>query len=138
MGIYVGGIYGGSISAILLNIPGTASAAATALEGHPLALEGKAESAIKLTRAASIFGTLVGVIALAVIAPPLTTIALKFQSAEYFMLALFGVLICGIIVTSDLTIKGWIGGLLGLLLSCVGMDKLHGASRFDLGMTPLT
>ena len=85
MGIYVGGIYGGSISAILLNIPGTASAAATALEGHPLALQGKAESAIKLTRAASIFGTFIGVVALALIAPPLTLVALKFHSAEYFM-----------------------------------------------------
>ena len=137
MGIYVGGIYGGSISAILLNIPGTASAAATALEGHPLAKQGKAESAIKLTRAASIFGTLIGVIALALIAPPLTIIALKFHSAEYFMLALFGVLICGTIVSSDLPVKGWIGGLLGLLISCIGIDKIYGASRFDMGVTDL-
>ena len=137
MGVYVGAIYGGSISAILLNIPGTASAAATALEGFPLAKEGKAESAIKLTRAASIIGTFIGVAALALIAPPMTTIALKFHSAEYFMLAMFGVLICGTIVTADLTIKGWIGGLLGLLISCVGMDKLQGASRFDLGVPEL-
>ena len=137
MGVYVGAIYGGSISAILLNIPGTASAAATALEGFPLAKQGKAESAIKLTRAASIIGTFIGVVALALIAPPMTTIALKFHSAEYFMLALFGVLICGTIVTGDLTIKGWIGGLIGLLISCVGMDKLQGASRFDLGMPEL-
>ena len=137
MGIYVGGIYGGSISAILLNIPGTASAAATALEGYPLSKQGKAESAIKLTRAASIIGTFIGIIALAMIAPPMTKIALKFHSAEYFMLAMFGVLICGTIVTNDLTIKGWIGGLLGLLFSCVGMDKLQGASRFDLGLTEL-
>ena len=67
----------------------------------------------------------------------MTKIALKFHSAEYFMLAIFGVLICGTVVTNDLTIKGWIGGLIGLLLSCVGMDKLHGASRFDLGMPEL-
>jgi len=137
MGIYVGGIYGGSISAILLNIPGTASAAATALEGHPLALQGKAESAIKLTRAASIFGTFIGVVALALIAPPLTLVALKFHSAEYFMLALFGVLICGTIVNSDLPVKGWIGGLIGLLISCIGIDKIYGASRFDMGVTQL-
>lgn len=137
MGVYVGAIYGGSISAILLNIPGTASAAATALEGFPLAKEGKAESAIKLTRIASVVGTFIGVAALALIAPPMTVIALKFHSAEYFMLAMFGVLICGTIVTADLTIKGWIGGLIGLLLSCVGMDKLQGASRFDLGIPEL-
>jgi len=137
MGVYVGAIYGGSISAILLNIPGTASAAATALEGFPLAKQGQAASAIKLTRLASVVGTLIGVVALALIAPPMTVIALKFHSAEYFMLAMFGVLICGTIVTGDLTIKGWIGGLIGLLLSCVGMDKLQGASRFDLGIPEL-
>ena len=137
MGIYVGAIYGGSISAILLNIPGTASAAATALEGHQLAKQGKAETAIKVTRAASIIGTLIGVIALAVLAPPLTKIALMFTSPEYFMLALFGVLICGSIVSMDIPLKGWIGGLLGLLIACIGMDKLMGASRFDFGITQL-
>lgn len=137
MGIYVGGIYGGSISAILLNIPGTASAAATALDGHELAKQGKAETAIKLTRAASIVGTLIGVIALAVLAPPLTKIALMFTSPEYFMLALFGVMICGSIVSMDIPLKGWIGGLLGLLVACIGSDALMGASRFDFGVTAL-
>lgn len=137
MGVYVGAIYGGSMSAILLNIPGTASAAATALEGHPLALQGKAETAIKVTRLASIIGTFIGVLALALIAPPLTQIALKFTSPEYLMLALFGVLICGSIVTSDIPLKGWIGGLIGLLLAQVGMDTLQGASRFSFGITEL-
>lgn len=137
MGIYVGAIYGGSISAILLNIPGTASAAATAIEGNLLAKQGKAEIAIKVTRAASIVGTFIGVLALALLSPPLTKIALMFTSPEYFMLALFGVLICGTIVSSDLTIKGWIGGLIGLLISCIGMDKIQGASRFDFGITEL-
>jgi putative tricarboxylic transport membrane protein len=111
MGIYVGGIYGGSISAILLNIPGTASAAATAIEGNLFAKRGKAPLAIKVTRSASIIGTLVGVLALALIAPQLSKIALQFSAVEYFLLAVFGVLMCGSIVTSDLTIKGWIGGL---------------------------
>ena len=137
IGVYVGAIYGGSISAILLNIPGTASAAATALEGHPLAKKGKAEFAIKVTRMASIIGTLLGVIALALLAPPLTKIALLFTSPEYFMLAIFGVLICGSIVSLDIPIKGWIGGLIGLLVACIGMDKLMGASRFDFGVTDL-
>ena len=137
MGIYVGAIYGGSMSAILLNIPGTASAAATALEGHPLALQGKARSAIAVTRVASIIGTFIGVLALALIAPPLTTIALKFTSPEYFMLALFGVMICGSIVTEDIPLKGWIGGLIGLLVSMIGMDSIVGASRFDFGIPEL-
>ena len=137
MGVYVGAIYGGSMSAILLNIPGTASAAATALEGHPLALQGKAETAIKVTRLASIIGTFIGVMALALIAPPLTSIALKFTSPEYFTLALFGVMICGSIVTSDIPLKGWIGGLIGLLIAQIGMDTLQGASRFDFGSNAL-
>jgi putative tricarboxylic transport membrane protein len=133
MGIYVGGIYGGSISAILLNIPGTASAAATAIEGNLFAKRGKAALAIKVTRAASIIGTLVGVLALALIAPQLSKIALKFSAVEYFLLAVFGVLMCGSIVTSDLTIKGWIGGLLGLCIAFIGYDVISGAPRFDFG-----
>lgn len=137
MGVYVGAIYGGSISAILLNIPGTASAAATVLEGYNMARAGKAELAIKVTRAASIIGTFIGVLALAMLAPPLTRVALMFTSPEYFMLALFGVLICGSIVSNDIPLKGWIGGMLGLLAACIGMDKLMGASRFDFGITDL-
>lgn len=133
MGIYVGGIYGGSISAILLNIPGTASAAATAIEGNLFAKRGKAALAIKVTRSASIIGTLVGVLALALIAPQLSKIALQFSAVEYFLLAVFGVLMCGSIVTSDLTIKGWIGGLLGLCVAFIGYDVISGAPRFDFG-----
>ncbi|WP_164919053.1 MULTISPECIES: tripartite tricarboxylate transporter permease [Acutalibacteraceae] len=137
MGIYVGAIYGGSMSAILLNIPGTASAAATALEGHPLALQGKAETAIKVTRTASIIGTFVGVLVLALISPPMTQIALKFTSPEYFMLALFGVMICGSIVTDDIPLKGWLGGMLGLLIAMIGTDSMQGAPRFNFGNSDL-
>ncbi len=137
MGIYVGAIYGGSMSAILLNIPGTASAAATALEGNIMAKQGKAELAIKVTRAASIIGTFIGVIALALIAQPMTTIALKFASAEYFLLAMFGILMCGSIVKADITIKGWIGGMLGILIACVGIDGILSAPRFWFGNTDL-
>ncbi len=133
MGIYVGAIYGGSMSAILLNIPGTASAAATALEGNIFAKKGKAALAIKVTRAASIIGTFIGVLALALIAAPMTAIALQFASAEYFLLAIFGILMCGSIVKEDLTIKGWIGGMLGVLIACVGMDSIMSAPRFWFG-----
>jgi len=133
MGIYVGAIYGGSISAILLNIPGTASAAATAIEGHRFAERGKAAIAIKVTRSASVIGTFIGVLALAFISPLLSRIALQFSAVEYFLLAVFGVLMCGSIVTSDLTIKGWIGGLIGLCISYIGYDVISGAPRFDFG-----
>lgn len=137
MGVYVGGIYGGSISAILLNIPGTASAAATALEGYHMARRGQAETAIKVTRLASIVGTAIGVIALALLAPPLTKVALQFQSPEFFMLALFGVLICGSIGAKDLTIKGWIAGMIGLLIAFVRLDDIESVSRFTFGRTDL-
>ncbi|PKM57977.1 MAG: transporter [Firmicutes bacterium HGW-Firmicutes-3] len=133
MGVYVGAIYGGSVSAILLNIPGTASAAATALDGHQLAIQGKAETAIKVTRLASIIGTFIGVIALVLLSPPLTKIALKFTSPEYFMLALFGVLICGSIAAEDLSIKGWIGGFIGILIAFVRLDDLESIPRFTYG-----
>ncbi len=133
MGIYVGGIYGGSISAILLNIPGTASAAATAIEGNLFAKRGRAALAIRVTRSASIIGTLIGVLALALIAPQLSKIALSFSAVEYFLLAAFGVLMCGSIVTSDISLKGWIGGLIGLAISFVGYDVISGAPRFDFG-----
>ncbi len=133
MGIYVGGIYGGSISAILLNIPGTASAAATAIEGNIFAKQGRAVEAIKVTRAASIIGTFLGVLALALIAPVMTKVALQFSSVEYFLLAIFGILMCGSIVTNDLVIKGWIGGLIGLMISFIGYDIIMGAPRLYFG-----
>ena len=68
----------------------------------------------------------------------MTKIALMFKSPEYFMLAVFGVLICGSIVTTDIPLKGWIGGVLGLLFAMVGRDIIDGASRFDFGLTELT
>ncbi len=138
MGIYVGAIYGGSISAILLNIPGTASAAATAIEGNIFAKKGQAVTAIKVTRAASIMGTFIGVFVLALIAPVMTDFALKFSSVEYFLLAIFGVLMCGSIVTEDIALKGWIGGLIGLFISFVGYDVIIGVPRFHFGSMQLT
>ncbi|MFA9398850.1 MAG: tripartite tricarboxylate transporter permease [Clostridiaceae bacterium] len=137
MGIYVGGIYGGSLSAILLNVPGTASAAATAIEGHKLSLKGEAENAIIATRTASIIGTVIGMLALLIVTPLLTKIALSFTSPEYFMLALFGVLICGSIGGKDLVIKGWIAGLLGLFFAIIGQDDIFSIPRFMYGNSNL-
>jgi putative tricarboxylic transport membrane protein len=133
MGIFVGGVYGGSISAILLNIPGTPAAAATALDGHQLALKGEAERAIKITRLASLIGTFLGCLMLMLFTPLLAKIALSFTSPEYFMLALFGMLMCGCMTNEDLSIKGWIGGLFGILISFVGLDTLEGTPRFTAG-----
>jgi putative tricarboxylic transport membrane protein len=137
MGIYVGGIYGGSISAILLNIPGTASAAATGLDGHKLAMKGYAERTIKVTRLASIIGTFLGVMALTLIAPAMAKVALQFTSPEFFMLAFFGVMICGSVVSEDLTVKGWIAGMLGLLLAFIRYDDVEGIAKFTFNISQL-
>ncbi|MCK4240178.1 MAG: tripartite tricarboxylate transporter permease [Candidatus Atribacteria bacterium] len=130
MSVYVGAIYGGSITAILLNIPGTGSAAATALDGYPLAVRGEANFAIGITRTASFFGTIFGLIMLLTIAPQLAKIALLFTSVEISLLALFGVLVSGFVAAEDLKIKGWISAFLGMLVSCVGIDLLHAYPRF--------
>lgn len=132
MGMYVGAIYGGSQSAILMNIPGTPSAAATALDGHPLALQGKGAEAIGTATAASFIGTLFGTICLAMITPLLANIALRFGAWEYFLLALFGIMICGNL-TAQVPIKGWIVGVLGLAISTIGQEEMYGYSRFIFG-----
>ncbi len=133
MSLYIGAIYGGSITAILLNIPGTGSAAATALDGYPLATQGRAGFAIGITRMASFFGTLFGLVMLMTIAPQLARIALLFTSAEFALLGLFGVLISGFVAGEDLKVKGWVSGFLGMLLSTIGIDELHGFMRFTFG-----
>ena len=95
MCVYIGAIYGGSRTAILLNIPGTPASAATTLDGYPLARQGKAGLAMGLATTSSALGTLVGVFFLALLAPLLGEAALKFGSYEFFWLGLFGVLISG-------------------------------------------
>ena len=137
MGVYIGAIYGGSITAITINVPGTGSAAATCLDGYPLALKGQGASAIRITRAASIFGTFVGAIALMFITPVLASLALMFTSAEYTTLTLFGILICGSVTAKDLPIKGWIAGFMGVFISLVGIDGLLAQPRFTFGITGL-
>lgn len=137
MGVYVGAIYGGSITAILINIPGTGSAAATALDGYPLALQGKANFAIGMTRTASIFGTLFGMLMLLTIAPLLARIALLFTSVEIALLALFGILVSGFVAAEDLKIKGWIAAFLGMIVASIGVDDLHGYFRFTYNIPML-
>jgi putative tricarboxylic transport membrane protein len=134
MCIYVGAIYGGSRTAILLAIPGTPASAAATLDGHPLALQGRAGLAMGLATTSSALGTVVGIFFLALIAPLLAEAALKFGSYEFFWLALFGVLISGRLTSIDDPIKGYIAGLLGLLVAMVGMESLHAHQRFTFGI----
>lgn len=129
--MYMGAIYGGSRSAILLNIPGTPASAATALDGFPLARAGKAGHAMGLATAGSTLGTLVGIVLLVLIAPPLAELALKFGSYEMFWLALFGVLISGQLTVDSPPLKGYIAGLLGLMIAMIGSESLHAYVRFS-------
>jgi len=130
MGVYVGAIYGGSHPAILLNIPGTAAGAATAVEGYPLAQQGRGGETVATATITSFVGTVFGVLAMLFCIPLLTKLAVQFQSSEYFLLALFGVLICGSLTASDIPLKGWLAGLFGMFLAVVGMDPVHGSQRF--------
>src|SRR5690554_2655644 len=106
--VYVGAIYGGGRTAILLNIPGTPANAASALDGFPLAKQGRAGEAMAIATTGSFFGTLVGMVGLAIIAPWLAEFALDFSSFEFFWLAVFGVVLCGQITSLEDSLKGWI------------------------------
>jgi putative tricarboxylic transport membrane protein len=135
--MYVGAIYGGSRSAILLNIPGTPASAAATLDGYPLALAGRAGEAMGIATTSSAIGTVVGTLFLAALAPPLANIALNFHSFEFFWLALFGVIISGQLATSKSPLKGYIAGMLGLLVAMVGMEGIHAHLRFTFGFSDL-
>lgn len=137
MCVYLGAIYGGSRTAILLNIPGTPANAAATLDGHPLAMQGKAGLAMGLATTSSTLGTLVGIFFLAIIAPVLAEAALKFGSYEFFWLALFGVVISGQMTGSDTPLKGYIAGILGLMVAMIGMETLHAYQRFTFGIPAL-
>jgi putative tricarboxylic transport membrane protein len=129
---YVGAIYGGSRSAILLNIPGTPANAAACLDGHALAQQGLAGRAIGISTTGSVMGTLIGMFFLAVATPWLGEVALKFGAYEFFWLALFGVIISGNL-TGDDPLKGWLAGFVGLFIASVGQDPIHAYERFSFG-----
>lgn len=134
---YVGTLYGGSRTAILLNIPGTAANAASCADGHALARRGEAGRAIGIATSGAFTSTLFGVICLAAFTPLLARVALSFGSYEFFWLALFGVTMSGSIVGDD-ALKGWLMGLLGLLLAQVGQDGLYAHDRFTFGWDQLS
>lgn len=133
---YVGALYGGSRTAILLNIPGTAANAASCADGHALALQGQAGRAIGIATSGAFVSTLLGVVCLALFTPMLAEVALKFGAFEFFWLALFGVTVSGSLVGSD-PVKGWLMGLLGLLLAQVGQESLYAYDRFTFGWDEL-
>ena len=132
LGIYIGAIYGGSISAILLKTPGTPAAAATALDGFEMSKRGEAGRALGISALSSFIGGIISVILLIFISPQLAKIGLKFSSPEYFALAIFGLSIIASI-SGKHVLKGIIVGVLGLLVSTVGIDIVTGFPRFTFG-----
>jgi len=132
IGIYIGGIYGGCVSSILLRTPGTPASAATVLDGYPMAARGEAGRALGMATVASTIGGLIAAVVLATLAPQLAGIALKFGAAEYFALALFGLTIIASL-SGDL-LKGAISGVLGILISTVGADPIAGVMRYTFGI----
>jgi len=131
-GIFTGGVYGGSRSAILLNIPGAPAAIATAFDGYKLALRGEAGPAIGLSTVMSVIGGFVGIAALAVAAPAISEFALLVAPRDYFLLAVMGILLVGALSGESLA-KGVFAGALGVTIGMVGLDPMTAEQRFTFG-----
>lgn len=136
IGIFIGGIYGGCISSILVKTPGTPASAATVLDGYPLAQKGEAVKALGMATMASGVGGIFSCIILAFMAPMLASVALKFGPTEYFSLACFGLAI--IASLSNDILKGLLIGCFGMLLSTIGSDPIGGVLRFTFGASGLS
>jgi len=129
LGVYKGGIYGGSITAILINTPGTPAASCTVLDGYPLAKKGEARRALDIALYASCIADFISNISLILFAGYLATFALKFGSAELFTLIVFSLtIIAG--VSGNQLLKGFGAACLGLLLATIGLDLIYGTNRF--------
>lgn len=137
IGLFVGAIYGGCIAAVMINIPGTPSAAATALDGFPLAKQGKAGLAIGVGTITSFFGMLFGILCLILLTPLISSLALKMGAWEVFLLAILGITLCGTLSTDKSVLKGWLCGFLGLLITTVGLDPIYAIPRFTFGSVKL-
>jgi len=131
-GVFVGGVYGGARSAILLNIPGAPSAIATAIDGYPLAKKGQAGEAIGLSTVMSVIGGLIGVLALALAAPLIAEIAIKFTSRDYMLLGIIGILLVGTL-SGESFAKGAFAGALGVMIGMIGLDPMTAETRFTYG-----
>lgn len=129
LGIFCGGMYGGSISAILIHTPGTPAAAATVLEGYPMGQKGQAGRALTISLFSSFVGGIIGALVMTFLSPFISKMALKFGPAEFFALAIFGLSVI-VSISGKSIIKGLISACFGLLIGCVGIDKTCGYIRF--------
>lgn len=132
LGIYAGGMTGGSYSAILLNIPGTPSASATILDGYPMAQRGEAGRALSVSIVASFLGGMFSFLCLYFIAPSLANLAIRFQAQDLFSVVFFGLtVICTFAARSP--VKGLLSAVIGLLIVTIGQDPVMGTARFTFG-----
>lgn len=133
LGVYTGSVFGGAISAVLINIPGTPDAVPTMIEGHQLAQKGEGGQALGTAIAASFIGGGIGIVLLVTLIPLILTFALNFKSWEMFWLAVIGIMVSGSMAAGSVPLKGWITGFIGLLIAFVGIDAIHGVERFTFG-----
>lgn len=135
-GVYYGAMFGGSRSSILINTPGDGAALAATFDGYPMAMKGKAESALAISAIASFIGGIISVIFMVFIATPVARFALKFGPAEYFML-----MVAALVMTSSMSkgnmLKGLISTAIGLMIATVGIDAQTGVKRFTFGVLEL-
>jgi len=132
IGVYFGAVYGGSITAILINTPGTPASAATALDGYPMTQKGEAHKALTIATLSTAIGGILSVIVLILLSPQLAGFALQFSAPETFALALFGISIISSLTGKSFA-KGMVAGLLGLFIATVGLDPIGGLQRFTFG-----
>lgn len=137
LSVYCASVYGGSISAILINTPGTPQSAATTLDGFAMTQKGEADLALGWATVASVIGGLFSVVVLVLAAPQLAAFALRFTPIETFLLICLA-LTCIAAVSRGSMLKGLLAGILGLLLATVGSDPVTGDIRFDFGFFPLS
>ena len=137
LGIYCGSMYGGSIPAVLMNVPGTPSAAVTCLDGYPMTQKGEGGRALGISVIASATGGLISCIFLVFLSLQLAMIATMFSGPEYFALALFAIAAVFSITTQSI-LKGIASAGLGLLLSTVGIDLIYPHPRFTFGIQEIT
>lgn len=135
-GIYCGALYGGSISAILLGIPGTAAALPTTFDGYPMARQGHANKALLAGLYASSIGGVASALVMMFLTPAIASVAVKFGTAEMFLLGVWGLSMVTGVVGGDV-IKGLFMATLGLLVGMVGPDPINGISRFSFGQVSL-
>ncbi|KAB2478771.1 hypothetical protein BU600_00010 [Staphylococcus arlettae] len=134
--IYVGSAYGGSITAILFNTPGTPEAVATTFDGYPMTQKGQSRKALGLAISASAFGGIFAVLIMMFLSPILSQLAFKIHSSEYFALALLGMTVISSLGTSN-KVKAIVSGLLGIFISTVGIDPLTATDRFTFNTIEL-